>query len=346
MPITKKFYDKTSNGKDVFEFVLSNDNGVYVHIIEYGASLTKIIVPDTGNNPTDVLLGYDKLSDYEKGTAYHGAFVGRVANRIKNGVFDLDGKTYNLIKNNGNNFLHGSLHRHVFSGEIQNDSLVLTGISEHGEDGFPGDLDITITYKLTNENAIVIDYIAHTNAPTILNLTNHSYFNLNGHDTGDIYKHTLMISADNYTPADEETCPTGEVISTLGTPMDFTSEKQIGKHINDEFNQLQMAKGYDHNYILNKAIGELALFACAKSDKSGIAMEMYTTQPGVQFYSGNFLENDSVKAGKNGANYNRHNGFCMETQHYPCSPSYSHFPSIELFPDDEYHHTTVYKFLL
>ncbi len=345
MPITKTLYGETANNESVNKFVLSNENNVEVHIIEYGACVTNIIVPDKTNKPTDVVLGYDTLSGYEKGSASHGAFVGRVANRIKNSCFEVDGKKYDLTPNVGKNHLHGTLSAYVFSGEIKGESLVLKGISKSSDEGYPGDLDITITYTLTNENAIVMDYIAHTTAPTILNLTNHAYFNLNGHDSGDVHGHTLFIDADKYTPSDEEACTTGEIDSVFNTPMDFTKEKEIGADINEDFAQLIMSKGYDHNYVLNKSEGELALFARATGEKSKIAMEMYTTQPGVQFYTGNHLENDKNKLGKNGAIYKKRSGFCMETQHFPCASYHSHFPSIELFPENEYHHTSVYKFL-
>ncbi len=342
MSITSNLYGRTQSGKDVFEYILSNDD-MTVHIIEYGATITKIIVPDKNKKPTDVILGYDDLETYEKGGAFHGAFVGRVANRIKGSAFEIDDKIYHLQPNDGKNHLHGTLCKYVFNGKIQGDSLVLETISPDGDDGFPGDLNIKITYTLTAENGIVMDYIATTNESTIINLTNHSYFNLNGHSSGDILNHKLLIDANEYTPANDEICPTGEIAKTTMTPMDFTNFKTIGEDINKDFDQLTMAGGYDHNYILNKEKGELAMVVRAIGDESNIMMEMLTTQPGVQFYTGNFLENDT-QTGKNETKYKKRNGFCLETQHYPCATSYNHFPSIVLRPNEEYHHTTIYEF--
>ncbi len=346
MAVTSNFFARTTEEKkDVYEFILTNKNGVKVHIIEYGASITKIIVPDKNGNPTDVVLGYDTLQQYEKGTASHGAFVGRVANRIKNSEFEIDGKVYHLTPNSGKHHLHGVLNKYVFHGKIHGDSAVFQATSPDGEDGMPGELKLTVKYTLTEENALVMDYIANTNEPTIINLTNHSYFNLNGHSSGDMLSHKLYINADKFTPSDKESCPIGTIENVHGTPMDFLNSKLIGQHINDDYEQIQMANGYDHNYVLNKEKGELALFACAVGNESHISMEMYTTQPGVQLYTGNYLESDAQQPAKDGAIYKKYHGFCMETQHFPCSTSYKNFPSIKLMPKEEYHQTTIYKFI-
>lgn len=343
MSITSKYYGRTKTGAEIYQYTLENANGMKVCVIEYGCIVTNVWVPDNGGVLRDVVLGYRELADYEAGTASLGSFVGRYANRIEKAQFTLNGKTYYLEPNDGANHLHGTFGRLTYQGSIVDDSLVLTGRSPDGDDGFPGNMDITVTYKLTDDNALVMDYTAVTDAPTIINLTNHTYFNLDGCDGGDVLHQELWLDADRFTEGNAETCPTGRILPVRGTPMDFTKPKAIGRDMDCGDEQLRMASGYDHNFVLNKDGGMLALGAIAKSPVSGIRMEMYTTQPGVQLYTGNFLENDGVP-GKNGKPHTKHQGFCLETQHFPCTPSHPEFPSVTLVPDEEYHETTVYQF--
>ncbi len=343
MPITKQLYGTTKHGENVFEYTLTNTSGTMVKIIEYGCTVTQVDIKGTNGKVYDVVLGYNSLAEYEEGTVSHGAFIGRHANRIENSQFSVQGKTYTLDANNGNNHLHGTFSRKVFAGAINDDKLMLKAVSEDGEEGFPGEMDICVTYHLTNEDSLVMDYVATTNAPTIINLTNHAYFNLNGQNGGDVLSTELFIDADTYTTINEQTCPTGEIVSVKGTPFDFTKPKIIGRDMLKENEQICLANGYDHNFVLNKENGELTKIACAHSKNSGITMTVYTTQPAVQLYTGNFLQDDIPK-GKHGEKYKQYEGFCLETQHFPCTPSHSHFPSITLLPNEEYHHITIYSF--
>lgn len=343
MSITAQLYGRTAAGDDVYQYTMTNDDGVVVKIIEYGCIVTNILVPDANGTQQDVVWGYDTLEDYENGTCHFGAFVGRYANRIENAVFTLGDKTYQLPVNNGKNHLHGTFERKIFKGSIEDDALVLTAHSPNGEEGYPGNMDITVTYTLTDEGALVMDYIATCDALTVINFTNHSYFNLNGQNGAALDKHTLCISASRFTEGNAETCPTGRILPVAGTPMDFTTPKPIAMDMEDDYEQLRLAGGYDHNYVLDKEPGMLAQVATAKGLETGIVMEVLTTQPGMQLYSGNYLGSD-VPAGKNGVRYAKRSAFCLETQHYPCSPSHAEFPSVLLAPDEEYHETTIYRF--
>ncbi|WP_367925270.1 aldose epimerase family protein [uncultured Ruthenibacterium sp.] len=343
MSITSNYYGRTKAGAEIYQYTLENANGMKVCVIEYGCVITNIWVPDSAGNLRDVVLGYRELADYEAGTASLGSFVGRYANRIEQAKFTLHGKTYYLEPNNGPNHLHGTFGRLTYQGSIVDDSLVLTGRSPDGDDGFPGNMDITVTYKLTDDDALVMDYTATTDKATVINLTNHSYFNLDGCDGGDVLRQQLWLDADRFTEGNAETCPTGRILPVQGTPMDFTKFKAIGQDLFSGDEQLRMAGGYDHNFVLNKEGGMLALGAIAKSPSSGICMEMYTTQPGVQLYTGNFLNEDQV-LGKNGKHHTKYQAFCLETQHFPCTPSHPDFPPVTLEPDQEYHETTVYQF--
>ncbi len=343
MAITKNFFAKTSEGTDVFEYTLTNENGMSVKIIEYGCALTQLNVKDRFGVFRDVVLGYEDLSGYEKGGAGHGSFIGRYANRLENACFVLNGKEYKLTANNGGNFLHGSFSHKVFKSSIEGDSLVLKYKSKDGEDGFPGDLKVCVTYTLTHEDTIVMDYTARTNEPTIVNLTNHSYFNLDGKDSYDILDTVLQLDASKITQAKEGLCPTGKILNIIGTEFDFTQPKKIGADINADNEQLTIAGGYDHNFIFDKEDGMLAKVGFAKSESSGIKMTLLTTQPAVQLYTGNFLGGEDLKD-KNGNAFVKQSGFCLETQHYPCSPMHEHFPSVVLLPKEEYHQTTIYAF--
>ena len=280
MSITSHYYGRTQNGEEIYQYILENAAGMRVAVIEYGCVITNIWVKDNTGELRDVALGYSKLEDYELGGVF-GAFIGRYANRIEKSRFTLDGKTYELEPNNGPNHLHGTFAKKVYKGSIVDGSLVLRAVSPDGEDGFPGNLELTVRYTLTDENALVLDYTATTDAPTIINLTNHSYFNLEGQSSGSMLEQTLCLNASTFTEGNAETCPTGRILPVAGTPMDFTRAKPIGRDIQAEYSQLQMCGGYDHNFILDKEPGMLALAAVARSEKTGITMETYTTQPGV-----------------------------------------------------------------
>ncbi|MEG0878021.1 MAG: aldose epimerase family protein [Oscillospiraceae bacterium] len=342
--ITAEYYGRTAKGEEVYSYTLQNDIGTAVKVIEYGCVITNVFVKDKNGNMRDVVLGYDKLEDYEKGNASFGSFVGRYANRIEDAKAVIDGETYYMPPNDGKNHLHGVLTRKVFKGSIADNSLVLCAVSEEGDDALPGNLNITVTYTLTEDNALVLDYKADTDKETIVNFTNHSYFNLNGDHADDIAAQSLWLQSSSFTENNAENCPTGRILPVKGTPMDFTVAKPIGKDINADYYQLKLASGYDHNFILDKENGELALAAIAKSEESGITMETYTTQPALQLYTANFLGNGDV-LGKNKKAYQTHCAFCLETQHYPCTPSHPEFPRVALLPKEEYHETTVYKFV-
>jgi aldose 1-epimerase len=344
--IEKSEFGQTADGKPVDLFVLTNANGVKAKVISYGAILTELHVPDRDGKLADVVLGFDTLKEYLAGHPFFGATVGRVANRVAKGKFELDGKEYTLAVNNGPNSLHGGLKgfdKKVWKARsgMSNDQpfVELTYVSPDGEEGYPGKLDTTVTYTLTNENEVKLEYKATTDRPTPVNLTNHSYFNLAGAGSGKILDHELMLEADEYTPADETLIPTGEIKSVKETRLDFTTPKTIGERID------QLPKsigGYDHNYVLRGAGKKLALAARVHEPKSGRVMEMYTTEPGVQLYTSNFMD-DKIK-GKGGLRYGKHSAFCLEAQHYPDSVNHANFPSVILLPGKTYQQTTVYRF--
>ena len=342
MDINKKPFGKTPEGKEVDLYTLTNANDLVVRIMTYGGIVTSLQVPDREGNFADIVLGYDSLEEYIKDNPYFGALVGRYGNRIGKGRFTLDGAEYRLATNNGPNHLHGGLKgfdKVVWDAEpMQTEegvALKLTYLSKDGEESYPGELCCTVIYTLTNEDELKISYEAETDKATIINLTHHSYFNLAGHDSGDILGHELMLNAEHFTPVDEGLIPTGEIKAVKGTPMDFTKPTAIGARI------AQVKGGYDYNYVLKSGGGALALAARVYEPKTGWVMEVYTTEPGIQFYSGNFL--DSSNKGK-GAVYNKHGGFCLETQHFPDSPNKPNFPSVVLRPGEKYRHLTVHRF--
>ena len=343
MSIEKQAFGKTTDGTDVDLYTLANTKGLKVQITTYGGIVTSLQVPDRDGNFDDIVLGCDTLDDYLKGHPNFGAIIGRYANRIAKAKFTLKGVEYKLAANNGPNHLHGGIKgfdKAVWNAEQthaddDNVSLILTYLSKDGEEGYPGNLSSTVIYTLTNDNELKISYEAETDKTTILNLTNHSYFNLAGHNSGDILTHELMLNAEHFTPVDDELIPTGEIELVKGTPMDFTMPYTIGSRI------AQVGIGYDHNYALISGEQELRLAARVYEPKSGRVMEIYTTQPGVQFYTGNFL---SGFKGKTGAVYDKHAGFCLETQHFPDSPNNPQFPSVVLEPRQKYKHLTVHKF--
>jgi aldose 1-epimerase len=349
MSITCRLFGKTEEGLDVHIFKLANANGMVAEITNYGGIIVSLLVADKEGNIGDVTLGFDKLEGYLKPHPFFGALVGRHANRIENAEFSLNGKEYPLYKNDGNNHLHGGLKgfdKVLWQAEIiareGNECLQLTYKSEDGEEGYPGNLDVKVVYTLTEENALVIDYTAVSDKDTVVNLTNHAYFNLAGHASGDVLKHQLKICADRFTAVNSECIPTGEIRDVKGTPMDFTSLTPIGPGIAGSDEQIVCGKGYDHNWVLNVSGKKPELAAEVLETNSGRRMEVYTTKPGIQFYSGNFLNGT---AGKGGAVYHRRNGLCLETQYFPNAMKHKHFPTPILKAGEQYRHTTIYKFL-
>ncbi len=341
--IEKEYFGQTKESETVYRYTLKNSKGMCVRFLNYGCIIQSILVPDKDGRPVDVVLGYDDLNGYEAGSCFFGTFVGRYANRIKGACFTLNGRTYHLEKNDGDNHLHGAYCRQVFEGHIAGNSLIFTRTSPDGEEGYPGTVSIEVRYTLTEENALEIEYSAATDADTVMNFTNHSYFNLNG-DGKDILGHTLQITSERYTEADAQTLPTGRILPVEGTPMDFCAGKQIGKDLLSDWEPLKMAQGYDHNYILNGDAGTLRKFAQSTGDKSGITLEAFTTQVAVQLYTGNYVDGDTAPFGKGGIRYPRYAGFCLETQHYPCSPNFPEFPSTVVHPGEEYREKTIYRF--
>lgn len=340
--ITKESYGKTAEGKSVEQYTLTNSSGAEAKIITYGGIITSLKVPDKNSNLGQVVLGYDNLQGYENDSFYIGALVGRYANRIGNAQFSLNGKTYNLAKNNGENNLHGGpkgYQKVVWTkGKSYVDrngaSLQLYYISPDGEEGFPAKLDVEVTYTLTENNELKVSYLAVADGDTIVNLTQHSYFNLAG--SGDILGHQLQIFADKMTPTDKGAIPTGEFANVKQTPFDFNDLTEIGKRINDQNEQMIFGKGYDHNWVLNKKGKELSLAAKLFDKSSGREMEVWTTEPGLQFYSGNFLEKS----------FQFRSGLCLEAQNFPDSPNKKNFPSPILKKGKTYRQTTIYKFLV
>ena len=344
----KQAFGKTADGTTVDLYTLTNVNGVEAKIMTFGGIVVSLKVPDRSGKLEDVVLGYDNLDGYLKNNSPHfGALIGRYGNRIAKGRFTLSGREYKLAQNNGENHLHGGIKgfdKVIWkAGEVKSKDgvgLALSYFSRDGEEGYPGNLSVRVVYTLTNKNGLRIDYSATTDKETIVNLTNHSYFNLAG--LGNILNHELMINAEKFTPVDPGLIPTGELRSVKGTPMDFSQQTPIGSRIEQNDQQLILGKGYDHNWVLKKRSGELSLAARAYEPTSGRIMEVYTTEPGVQFYTGNFLDG-SIK-GKAGQSYQKRYGFCLETQHFPDSPNKSNFPSTVLEPDRKYATTTIYQF--
>jgi aldose 1-epimerase len=345
--IEKQAFGMTADQTAVDIYTLTNANGLEARIMTYGGTVVSLKVPDRNGKLVDVVLGYDDLEGYLKSSAYFGSIIGRYGNRIAKGVFSLNGKQYTLARNNGENTLHGGIKgfdKVVWRAtEVKSKDgvgLSLSYLSKDGEEGFPGNLSVRVVYTLTNDNELKIDYRATTDKETIINLTHHSYFNLAG--DGSILDHEMMIDADRFTPIETGLIPTGELQSVKETPMDFTRPAVIGARIEHQYEQLILGGGYDHNWVLNDSSGKLVLAARAFEPTSGRAMDVYTTEPGLQFYSGNFL--DASIRGKRDQVYNKRYGFCLETQHFPDSPNNPNFPSTVLKPDQIYQSTTVYKF--
>ncbi len=341
----------TQDFDSIMLYTIKNDNGMTVKVTNYGAVITSIIVPDRNGKLADVALGYNRVEDYMNAVdkPYFGAIVGRYGNRIAKGLFTLDGETYTLAKNNGENHLHGGVigfDKVVWDAKFdkQKNRLQLSYLAKDKEEGYPGNLSIRVTYTITNENKIIVDYHATTDKPTPVNLTQHTYFNLKGEGEGTILEHELMINAKNYTPVDETLIPTGEILPVSGSPFDFKISKAIGRDIGQTHDQLKFGLGYDHNWVLDKENkeNELTLAARVYEPTTGRVLEVHTTEPGIQFYCGNFL--DGRLKGKAGKAYLHRGGFCLETQHYPDSPNQPSFPSTILQPDREYKTQTTFTF--
>ena len=345
-PIKREAFGKMPDGKAVERFTLTNASGVELKAISYGGIITSLRVPDRTGKFDDVVLGFDSLDGYLKDHPFFGAIIGRYGNRIGKAQFTLDGKTYKLAANNDVNSLHGGtkgFDKVLWTVEpVGNNALAFTRTSPDGEEGYPGNLRTRVTYTLTDKNELIVEYHATTDKPTPVNLTQHSYFNLAGHASGDILGHELMINADRYTPVDAKLIPTGELAPVQGTPFDFRKPTAIGARINNDHPQLKAGLGYDHNWVLNRTGTGLELAARVREPKTGRTLEISTTEPGIQFYAGNFL--DGKLTGKGGAVYKHRTGFCLETQHYPDSPNQPRFPPTTLRPGAEYKTRTVFTF--
>ncbi|MGE5520883.1 MAG: aldose epimerase family protein [Candidatus Dadabacteria bacterium] len=339
--ITEKSFG-SYEGQYITEYTITNANGIQVSIINYGATITKIITPDRNGQKSDVVLGFDSLAGYlQEENPYFGALIGRYANRIANGKFILDGKTYTLAQNNNGNSLHGGIKgfdKVVWHAEKASDKSVrMTYQSKDGEEGYPGNLNVSVIYSWTDDNELKLEYTATTDKATPVNLTSHAYFNLSAGADPTVYNHELQINADKYTPVNDQLIPTGQLADVKGTPMDFTTAKLVGKDIN------AVPGGYDHNWVLNRKGTRPEKIATVYHANSGRIMEVYTTEPGVQFYSGNFL-GAKLAATKGGQEYVKHAALCLETQHFPDSPNQPSFPNTILKPGVTYKQTTVYKF--
>jgi len=346
----KKAYGTLPDGNTAFLYTLKNKNGMEATITNYGGIVVSLMAPDSHGTMKDIVLGYDSLSSYVANNPYFGALIGRYGNRIGKGTFKLNDVQFKLAANNGENHLHGGLKGfdkvlwEVRELEGQpGKSLVLRYHSEDGEEGYPGRLSVRVVYALSDSNELKIDYEATTDKPTVVNLTHHSYFNLAGAGNGDILGHELEIMGDTFTPVDDGLIPTGELKAVKDTPMDFTTPSTIGARVAARDVQIQRGGGYDHNWALNKPAGTFGLAARVSEPTSGRVMEVWTTEPGLQFYSGNFLDGSNI--GKGGVSYKHRYGFCLETQHFPDSPNKPSFPSTVLNPGETYTSSTLYRFL-
>jgi aldose 1-epimerase len=349
MEITKKAFGKTSKGEEATLYTITNNNGMSVSFTDYGAIIVSILVPDSKGKVADVCLGYENLAGYEKNGPGFGSFIGRHANRIGGAKFELNGKVYELEKNDGANNLHGGFvgyNKFMYETEVYEAddtiSIEFSRLSPHMEQGFPGNLDVAVTYSLTQANELVIEYSAVSDRDTIVNLTNHCYFNLAGHNAGSILDHKVMIKANQFTPTSSDLIPTGEFKDVSGTPMDFRVLKKVGQDINADYEPLILGKGYDHNYVLDTRGTEVEKVGELVEEKSGRRMEIFTDLPGMQLYTGNFIAGE--KNGKDGAVYNRRDGICFESQYFPNSCNIKNFPSCVLKAGKEFDSVTIYKF--
>ena len=347
--ITKSFYGKTKDNKKVDLYSFKNENGMQVDIINYGGIITSLKVPDKNGETKDIVLGYNKLEDYINENPYFGSIIGRYGNRIAKGKFNLNGNQYTLATNNDENHLHGGnigFDKVIWEAETKinsnSSSLILKYLSRDMEEGYPGNLYTTVTYKITNDNSVEIKYEAQTDKTTVINLTQHSYFNLSGDFNQSILNHKVKINADQFLPVNKSLIPTGNKLNVSMTPFDFRNYKEIKKDINADDLQLNYGNGYDHCWVLNDYKNGYRLIASAFHEESGRLMEVYSDQPGLQFYTGNFLDGSLPQKGE--GFYNFRSGFCMETQHFPNSPNQPDFPSVTLNPNEKYNSKTTYKF--
>lgn len=335
------------DGKPIRLYKLTNKNGVTVEITNFGGKIVTIIVPDRDGNLKDIVLGFDTIEEYIKGNTYFGALIGRSANRIRKGRFVLEGKVYQLSQNIGENHLHGGVKGFndvVWDADFneENQVLELTYLSKDGEEGYPGNLTVKTSFSLTDENELEISYHAETDKTTIVNLTSHPFFNLRGEGNGDVLDHEVMINADAFTAVNEDVIPSGEIRDVTGTPMDLREYTPIRKDIDADDEQIRLGSGFDHNWVINKDEGVMAYAAAAYEPESGRLLEVWTDQPGIQLYTGNFLDGSDI--GKGGKIYERRTAFCFETQHFPDSPNHENFPSTVLKPGEIYNYTCTYKF--
>ena len=346
MGVVKEKFGTARNGKEVYAFTISNANGMQAKIINFGAILVSLLVPDKDGKPEDVVLGYDSLEEYYGNGSFFGATIGPSANRIGGASFEINGKAYQIDVNDGPNNLHSHMengyHKQVWDAVEGDNSVTLTLEGKDGEMGFPGNKKITMVYSLSEDNALKLAYHVSADADTIVNLTNHTYFNLAGHKAGKIEDHLLQLHAGNYTPVVPGAIPTGEIQPVAGTPMDFTKMKPIGQDINADFEQLKLTLGYDHNFVIDGADGSLKEIAVAEDPKSGRKMKVFTTLPGVQFYAGNCIGEDT---GKDNTPYGPRKGFCLETQYYPDNIHHPNFPQSVFGPGRDYESVTVYQFM-
>jgi len=349
MKITQQPFGTTKSGEEATLYTITNSNGMKVSFTDFGANIVSIVVPDKNGNFADVALGYKNLEGYEDNKPGFGSFIGRNANRIGGAKFEINGKIYELEKNEGENNLHSgnpAYNKVMYETEIFEDedmiSIEFSRLSPDNEQGFPGNLDITVTYSLTENNELVIEYHAVSDKDTVVNLTNHSYFNLAGHNSGDILNHKVWINADQFTPTADDLIPTGELRNVEGTPMDFRTLKRIGQDINSEYEPLRQAGGYDHNYVLNIKSKDVEKAAELVDESTGRVMEVFTNKPGLQFYTSNMLT--PVENGKDGATYGKWAGVCFETQYFPNACNIKSFPSSILKAGQEYDFVTIYKF--
>lgn len=347
MSMEKELFGTARDGKDVYAFTLENANGMKARVINFGAILVNLYVPDKNGNLEDVVLGFDNLEGYYGNESFLGVTIGPSANRIGNASFQINGKTYQLDKNDGPNNLHSSIplgyHKRVWNIEAETDNSVTFSIeAPDGDMGFPGNKKISMTYSLSDDNKLTLAYHGTSDADTLINMTNHTYFNLSGHQAGSIEDHLLTIHASSYTPVIPGAIPTGEIVPVVGTPMDFTSPKPIGQDIRADFEQLKLTLGYDHNFVIDDADGTLREIAVVEDPGSGRKIKAFSTLPGVQFYAGNCIGEET---GKDGVRYGARMGMCLETQYFPDSINKPNFPSVVFGPDRDYDAVTVYQFL-
>lgn len=339
----------TLDGNEITIYKLTNNNRLAATVTNFGATLVSLIVPDKNGTLVDVVLGYDTLEGYVTDKAYLGGTVGRYANRIASGRFRLNGASYTVPLNDGNNSLHGGwkgFNKAVWKAEEllgPSPAVCFRYLSRNGEEGYPGNLAVEVTYTLTDANELRIEYAATTDQDTVVNLTNHAYFNLAGQGSGEILDHEVVLHASHFTPVSSDLIPTGELRSVKGTPLDFTTAQRLGNRIEDDYEQLKLARGYDHNFVIDRTHGSRLLpAALARHPKSGLAMEVFTTEPGIQLYTGNFLDGSMV--GKSEKRYPFRSAFCLETQHFPDSPNHPLFPTTTLKAGEKFRSATVYRF--